>query len=57
MNEGLPLVRPLWMLDPSDAACMSVVDEFSVGEQIIVAPIMEKGVTTREGEHIMNFIF
>lgn len=48
MNEGLPLVRPLWMLDPHDAACMSVVDEFSVGEQIIVAPIMEKGVTTRE---------
>ncbi|KAL7019628.1 hypothetical protein ACKWTF_011184 [Chironomus riparius] len=48
MNEGLPLVRPLWMLDPSDAACMSVVDEFSVGEQIIVAPIIEKGVTTRE---------
>lgn len=57
MNEGLPLVRPLWMLDPNDAACMSVVDEFSVGEQIIVAPIMEKGVTTREGEFVVEWIF
>ncbi|KAG5674189.1 hypothetical protein PVAND_004171 [Polypedilum vanderplanki] len=48
MDEGLPLVRPLWMLDPHDAACVSVVDEFSVGDQIIVAPILEKGLTIRE---------
>lgn len=50
MNEGLPLVRPLWMLDPSDVACLNVVDEFSVGEQLIVAPILEKKKTIREGE-------
>lgn len=50
MNEGLPLVRPLWMLDPHDAACLNLVDEFSVGEQLIVAPILEEGRTIREGE-------
>jgi myogenesis-regulating glycosidase len=50
MNEGLPLVRPLWMLDPSDAACLNVVDEFSVGEELIVAPILEHKKTIREGK-------
>lgn len=50
MNEGLPLVRPLWMLDPHDVACLNVVDEFSVGEQLIVAPILEQGKIIREGK-------
>lgn len=50
MSEGLPLVRPLWMLDPSDAACLEVFDEFSIGEQVIVAPILKRNQTIREGE-------
>ncbi|XP_037915972.1 myogenesis-regulating glycosidase isoform X2 [Hermetia illucens] len=48
MNEGLPLIRPLWMLDSQDPACLSVSDEFSVGEDIIVAPILEQGQLARE---------
>lgn len=52
MNEALPLIRPLWMLDPTDAACLSIKDEFSVGEEIIVAPILQKGITQREGNMI-----
>lgn len=50
MNEGLPMVRPLWMLDPHDAACLNAGDEFSIGEQIIVAPILEPKKTIREGK-------
>lgn len=48
LNEGLPLVRPLWLLDPSDPACLSVDDEFSIGEELIVAPVLEEGVYARE---------
>ncbi|KAG4065962.1 hypothetical protein HA402_006680 [Bradysia odoriphaga] len=48
MNQGLPLVRPLWMLESHDAACLNVYDEFSVGEELIVAPIVQKGQTVRE---------
>lgn len=48
MNEGVPLVRPLWMLDSQDPACFAVNDEFSVGEELIVAPILRKGETKRE---------
>lgn len=57
MNEGLPLVRPLWMLDTQDAACLSVNDEFSVGEELIVAPILQKGQTVREGDIEIDFRF
>lgn len=49
MNEGLPLIRPLWMLDPQDPACLIVSDEFSVGEELIVAPMLEKSIEEREG--------
>ncbi|XP_060663430.1 myogenesis-regulating glycosidase isoform X1 [Drosophila nasuta] len=48
MTEGLPLVRPLWMLDPHDPACLIVSDEFSVGEELIVAPILDAGREERE---------
>ncbi|XP_017133254.1 myogenesis-regulating glycosidase isoform X2 [Drosophila elegans] len=48
MNEGLPLVRPLWMMDPHDPACLIVSDEFSVGEELIVAPILHAGREERE---------
>lgn len=50
LSEGLPLIRPLWMLDPTDTACLDVVDEFSIGEQVIVAPILKPNQTIREGE-------
>ncbi|XP_073978465.1 myogenesis-regulating glycosidase isoform X2 [Rhodnius prolixus] len=48
LDSGVPLIRPLWMLDPSDSACHLVVDEFSVGEELIVAPILRQGTHERE---------
>lgn len=48
LDKGLPLIRPLWMLDPSDSACLLVMDEFSIGEELIVAPIVAQGVEERE---------
>ncbi|XP_015592413.1 myogenesis-regulating glycosidase isoform X2 [Cephus cinctus] len=48
LDSGLPIVRPLWMLDPADPACHVVVDEFSVGEELIVAPILYSGSRQRE---------
>lgn len=57
MNEGLPLVRPLWMLDTQDAACLYVNDEFSIGEELIVAPILYQGQTKREGKYLKLIVF
>ncbi|VVC41171.1 Hypothetical protein CINCED_3A003311 [Cinara cedri] len=48
LETAVPLIRPLWMLDPSDPTCYIVKDEFSVGEEVIVAPILRPGTTERE---------
>ncbi|XP_017773034.1 PREDICTED: uncharacterized family 31 glucosidase KIAA1161 isoform X2 [Nicrophorus vespilloides] len=45
---GMPLIRPLWMLDPNDPVCQTITDEFSVGEGLIVAPILHSGTRERE---------
>uniref|UniRef100_A0A182IKR9 Glycoside hydrolase family 31 N-terminal domain-containing protein n=1 Tax=Anopheles atroparvus TaxID=41427 RepID=A0A182IKR9_ANOAO len=48
MDEGLPIIRPLWMLDSTDVNCFSIVDEFSIGDGMIVAPVLGQGETVRE---------
>ncbi|XP_044756321.1 myogenesis-regulating glycosidase isoform X2 [Coccinella septempunctata] len=48
LDTGLPMVRPLWMMDPNDTSCHSVVDEFSIGDDLIVAPVLYSGSKQRE---------
>lgn len=48
LTTGLPIVRPLWMIDPTDPNCLKVSDEFSIGEDIIVAPILKQGEEERD---------
>ncbi|XP_039291821.1 myogenesis-regulating glycosidase-like isoform X2 [Nilaparvata lugens] len=48
LDWGAPLIRPLWMLDPSDSACHLVVDEFSLGDELLVAPILSPQQHERE---------
>lgn len=57
MDEALPLIRPLWMLDSQDPACLYVHDEFSVGIELIVAPILSRGQYSREGEWRWLYIY
>ena len=42
------MIRPLWMIDPQDANCLKAWDEFSIGVDIIVAPILQNNVTERD---------
>lgn len=48
MDEGLPMIRPLWMMDSTDVNCLYIDDEFSIGDGLIVAPIIYRGDTSRE---------
>lgn len=48
MNDAIPLIRPLWMIDSSDPSCLTIHDEFSIGDEIIVAPILRQGEVHRE---------
>ncbi|XP_053611451.1 myogenesis-regulating glycosidase isoform X2 [Plodia interpunctella] len=47
LEEGLPLIRPLWLVTGGDPA-LYVKDEFALGDEIVVAPVLHPGDTTRE---------
>ncbi len=45
--EGVPVITPmLYYFD--DAACQSDVSQFMLGESVLVAPVVEQGMTCRE---------
>lgn len=46
--SGLPIIRPLWMLDPFDKELLEIDNEFCVGSDLLVAPILQKNRTDRE---------
>ena len=43
-----PICRPLWMLAPHDAETFEIHDQFALGENVIVAPVVHKGATRRD---------
>jgi alpha-glucosidase/alpha-D-xyloside xylohydrolase len=46
-ETGLPIVRALWLHYPEDEAAAARGDEYLWGRDILVAPVTEKGATTR----------
>jgi alpha-glucosidase (family GH31 glycosyl hydrolase) len=46
-RTGLPIVRPLSLLDPSDGALWGVPDAFAYGPSLVVAPVVDEGVRER----------
>ena len=47
-QDGMPIVRPLFMADPTDPALRDLDDAFMLGDSILVAPVFEAGATQRE---------
>lgn len=47
-KKGDPLVAPLYYHYPKDTTAMNVNDEFMWGENILVAPVLEKGIKERK---------
>jgi len=47
-QNGWPIVRPLFMSDPTDERLRTVEDAFLVGDNLLIAPVLEKGATARE---------
>ena len=45
--SGEPIVRPLWWNYPYDDIAQSTDSEFLLGDDILVAPVVEKGARTR----------
>lgn len=46
--HGTPLVYPTFMYDPSDEKLANQDDAFMLGESLLIAPVLEKGATSRE---------
>jgi alpha-glucosidase len=47
-QNGWPIVRPVFMADPSDARLRSVEDAYMLGDWLYVAPVLDKGATARD---------
>lgn len=47
-DKGLPLMRSLWLHYPSDKMAAKTGDEFLWGKDILIAPVYEKGASSRK---------
>jgi alpha-D-xyloside xylohydrolase len=45
--EGLPPMRPLFLNFPADEACWEIDDQFLLGADLLVAPVVVEGATER----------
>lgn len=47
-KTGEALVRPLWYNFPADRDAEGIVDEFMLGDSVLVAPVIQAGARTRD---------
>ncbi|XP_055697883.1 myogenesis-regulating glycosidase-like [Phlebotomus papatasi] len=47
VSHGEPVNPPVWWLDPRDKNAQTAFDAFLLGEEILAAPILQKGQTSR----------
>jgi hypothetical protein len=47
-QTGLPLMRAMWLHDSADAAGIARGDQYMWGADMLVAPVVEKGATSRK---------
>uniref|UniRef100_A0A3Q1J591 Glycosyl hydrolase family 31 C-terminal domain-containing protein n=1 Tax=Anabas testudineus TaxID=64144 RepID=A0A3Q1J591_ANATE len=45
---GNPIYRPIWWLSPSDPMTFNIDDQFLIGDEVLVAPVVEKGAVQRD---------
>ena len=48
MVDGSPINRPVWWLDPSDETALAIDDQFLLGNDILVAPVLDQGAVSRD---------
>ncbi|KAM9301636.1 SITS-binding protein-like [Gastrophryne carolinensis] len=48
LNTGNPIFRPVWWLSPDDPVAFTLDDEFLIGDEMLIAPITEKGHLQRD---------
>ncbi|XP_022186450.2 myogenesis-regulating glycosidase [Nilaparvata lugens] len=48
VDTGAPLNTPIWWVDPENDVAHKIDDEYMLGEDILVAPVLEVGATARD---------
>ncbi|CAL8372827.1 unnamed protein product [Arctogadus glacialis] len=43
-----PIYRPMWWLNPNDPATFTIDDQFLIGDEVLVAPVVERGAMQRD---------
>ena len=46
--SGMPVMRALWLHHADDARAVACGDEYLFGKSLLIAPVVEKGATTRK---------
>ncbi|CAG7837491.1 unnamed protein product [Allacma fusca] len=46
--DGTPINRPMWFTDPEDPRLFAIDDQYMLGNDIIVAPVVSEGATARD---------
>lgn len=47
-HTGYPIIRPLWWIAPDDPQAIYNNDQFLIGDDVMVAPVIEKGQSKRK---------
>lgn len=47
-RTGAPIVRPLWWTAPTDEAALTADQQFLLGDDLLVAPVVDKGARSRD---------
>jgi alpha-glucosidase (family GH31 glycosyl hydrolase) len=45
--DGSPINRPMWWVSPRDSDSFTMDDQYMVGDDIVVAPVLKEGATSR----------
>ena len=47
-ETGAPINRPVWWLDPTDQTALALEDEFLLGDEVLVAPVLSEDLRARD---------
>lgn len=48
VRDGTPVIRAMWYIEPNDPRTYLINDQFMIGDDLLVAPILEKGARKRK---------
>ncbi|XP_067012525.2 myogenesis-regulating glycosidase [Anabrus simplex] len=48
VEDGSPVNPPVWWIDPEDTEAQGIDDEFLLGEDLLVAPVIKEGAVSRD---------